>query len=83
MLSTSTFDPGVVYSSVANPARYLRVFNCCGRWPQRTMAAEGSKEGFCDLLNVVTFGHNEQWRPKAAKVTTKLLKISPIGNTDH
>ena len=27
-------------------------------------------------------GHNEQWRPKAAKVATKLAKISPIGNAE-
>ena len=45
------------------------------------MAAEGRKEGLCDLSSVVAFGHNEQWLPKAAKVATKLAKISPNGNT--
>ena len=41
------------------------------------MAAEGRKEGLYDLSNVVAFGHNEQWRPKAVKVATKLDKIPP------
>ena len=37
------------------------------------MAADGRKESLCDLLDVVAFGHNEQWLPKgAAKVCTKL-----------
>ena len=40
------------------------------------MAAEGRKVGLYDLSNVVAFGHNEQWRPKAVKMaTTKLDKI--------
>ena len=39
------------------------------------MAAEGCQEGLCDLSNVVAFGHNEQWWPKAAKVATKLNYI--------
>ena len=56
---------------------YLSPFNCCGLRPQRTMAAKGRKEGLCDLSNVVAFGHNEQWRPKAVKVATKLDKIPP------
>ena len=81
MLSTFTFDLGVVFSSVANPAPYLRVLNCCGRRPQRTMAAEGRKEGICDFSNVVAFGHNELCRPMGAKVSIKLARISPIGNT--
>ena len=52
--------------------------------PQRTMApARGCKEGLCDLSNVVTFRHNEQWRLKDTKVATKLAKISPIGNTGY
>ena len=37
----------------------------------------------CDLSIVVAFGHNELWRPKAAKVVTKLAKISPIGNIGY
>ena len=45
------------------------------------MVAEGRKEGLYDLSNVVAYGHNEQWQPKATKVATKLVKISPIGNT--
>ena len=45
------------------------------------MTAEGRNEGLCDLSNVVAFGHNEQWRPKAAKVVTKLDKNLPNGNT--
>ena len=45
------------------------------------MAAEGRKEGLCDLSNVVAFGHNELWRPKAAKVAIKLPKITPIDYT--
>ena len=45
------------------------------------MAAEGHKEGLCDLSDVVAFGHNELWLPQAAKVATKLVKISPNGNT--
>ena len=81
MLSTFTFDLGVVFSSVANPAPYLRVLNCCGRRPQRTMAAEGRKEGICDFSNVVAFGHNELCRPMGAKVSIKLARISAIGNT--
>ena len=44
------------------------------------MAAEGRKEGLYDLSNVVAFGQYEQWRPKAAKVATKLAKTSPVGN---
>ena len=44
------------------------------------MAAEGRKEGLCDLSNVVAFGHNELWLPKAAKVATMLVKISANGN---
>ena len=44
------------------------------------MVAEGRKEDLCDLSNVVAFGHNEQWPPNAAKVVTKLAKISPNGN---
>ena len=40
------------------------------------MATEARKEGLYDLSNVVAFGHNEQWRPKAVKMaTTKLDKI--------
>ena len=42
--------------------------------PQHTMAAKGRKEGLCDLWNAVAFGHNEQRRPKAAKVATKLAR---------
>ena len=34
----------------------------------------------CDLSNVVAFGHNELWRPKAAKLFTKLAKKSPNSN---
>ena len=45
------------------------------------MAAEGRIEGLCDLSKVVASGHNEQWRPKAAKLATNLAKISPFGNT--
>ena len=30
------------------------------------MAAVGRNEPLCDLKNVVAFGHNELWRPKAA-----------------
>ena len=45
------------------------------------MAAEGRKEGLCDLSNVVAFDQYEQWQPKAAKVVTKLAKTSPVGNT--
>ena len=45
------------------------------------MAAGGRKEGLCDLSNVVAFGHNEQWRPKAAKVATKLDINQPNGKT--
>ena len=63
--------------------RYLWPLNCCGLRPQRTMAAEGRKKGLCDLSNVVAFGHNELWRPKAAKFITKLAKISPNGNTAY
>ena len=37
----------------------------------------------CDFSNVVAFGHNELWRPKAAKFITKLAKISPNGNTAY
>ena len=81
MLSTSTFYPGVVCSSVVNLAHYLRALNCCGRWPQRTMGAEGRKEGLFDFSNVVAFGHNELCRPMGAKVSIKLARISPIGNT--
>ena len=83
MLSTSTFDPGVVCSSVANLARYLRALNCCGRWPQRTMAAEGRKESLCDLSNVVASGHNELWRPKAANSLSVTLKMLwPLATTN-
>ena len=42
------------------------------------MMAEGRKEGLCDLSNVVAFGHNEQWRPKAARVATKFAKITEL-----
>ena len=45
------------------------------------MAAEGRKEGLCDFSNVVAFGHNELCRPMGAKVSIKLARISPIGNT--
>ena len=45
------------------------------------MATGGRKEGLCDLSNVVAFGHNEQWRPKAAKVATKLDINQPNGKT--
>ena len=45
------------------------------------MAADGHIEGLCDLSNVVAFGHNKQWRPKAAKVASKLAKMFPICNT--
>ena len=45
------------------------------------MPADGRNECLCDLSNVVAFGHNKQWRPKAAKVASKLAKIFPIGNT--
>ena len=39
------------------------------------MAAERREEHLCDLSNIVAFGHNEQWRPKAAKVATNVAKI--------
>ena len=65
---------------VPNDGRYLWPLKCCGLRPQRTMTAEGRNEGLCDLSNVVAFGHNEQWRPMAAKVATKLIRISPVGN---
>ena len=45
------------------------------------MTAEGRKEGLYDLSNVVAFDQYEQWRPKAAKVVTKLAKIWLNGNT--
>ena len=47
------------------------------------MATKGCKDGLFDLSNVVALGHNEYWQPKAAKVVTKLAKISPNGNTGH
>ena len=46
------------------------------------MAAEGREEGLCDLSNVVAFGHNEQWRPKAAKLI-KMAEISLVGNAAY
>ena len=45
------------------------------------MAAEGRKEGVCDLSNVVAFGHNELWLPKGAKVATMLVEILANCNT--
>ena len=43
--------------------------------------AKDRKKGFCELSEVVAFYHNKLWRPRAAKVITKLAKISPNGNT--
>ena len=39
------------------------------------MAAEGRKEGLCDLSNVVAFGHNEH------EGATRSAKKPPNGNT--
>ena len=43
--------------------------------------AKDRKKGVCELSEVVAFYHNKLWRPRAAKVITKLAKISPNGNT--
>ena len=50
--------------------------SCCS--PQRTMAAKGCKYGLYDLSSVVAIGHSEQWRPKAAKLPTKLVKYRQL-----
>ena len=64
---TSPREVVVLKHTLPRPARYLWPLYCCGLRPQRTMAAEGRKEGLCELSNVVGFGHNEQWRPGSRK----------------
>ena len=46
------------------------------------MPAEGHKEGFCNLSNVVAFGHNELWRPKAVKSVIE-YDLSNVVALDH
>ena len=52
-------------------------------WPLATTVYGGRRpqRGLCDFTNAVAFGHNELCRPMGAKVSIKLVRISPIGNT--
>ena len=45
------------------------------------MAAEGRKEGLCELSNVLAARPQRTVASEGRKVATKLAKISPIGNT--